>query len=115
VEEATYMCSHRPNVYLDISQFHAVLAADGWQSHLNRLFRLGISHKILFGTCWPSYRLSESLRGLVGAFAQGQPAVAGLKESDRRMILGQNSLRLVAGAPKSATDNVTATDRGDLA
>ncbi|MFJ5224060.1 amidohydrolase family protein [Streptomyces sp. NPDC088400] len=112
VEEATYMCSHRPNVYLDISQFHSVLAADGRQAHLNRLFRLGISHKILFGTCWPSYRLSESLTGLVSDFAEGQPAVAGLREPDRRMIMGGNSLRLVARAPKSTTVNVTDTDRG---
>ncbi|MFH8619264.1 amidohydrolase family protein [Streptomyces sp. NPDC017979] len=120
VEEATYMCAHRPNTYLDISQFHSVLAADGWQAHLNRLFRLGISHKILFGTCWPSYRLSESLPGLVGAFAKGRPAVAGLKESDRRMIMGGNSLRLVAGASKDATehvttDNATVMDRGGRA
>ncbi|ANP50998.1 putative TIM-barrel fold metal-dependent hydrolase [Streptomyces griseochromogenes] len=120
VEEATYMCAHRPNTYLDISQFHSVLAADGWQAHLNRLFRLGISHKILFGTCWPSYRLSESLTGLVSAFAKGQPAVAGLREADRRMIMGGNSLRLVAGTPQSTAENVgkdhiTVTDRGGRA
>ncbi|MER5302445.1 amidohydrolase family protein [Streptomyces lasiicapitis] len=113
VEEATYMCAHRPNVHLDISQFHSVLAADGWQAHLNRLFRLGISHKVLFGTCWPSYRLSESLTGLVAAFAKGQPAVAGIKEADRRMIMGGNSLRLVsAGRGEVKT---TTTDRGGRA
>jgi predicted TIM-barrel fold metal-dependent hydrolase len=103
VDEATYLCAHRPNVHLDISQFHSVLHADGWQAHLNRLFRMGISHKILFGTCWPSYRLSESMTGLVGAFAKGAPAVAGIKESDRRLLLGGNSLRLLgAGARPSA-------------
>ncbi|MEV6477285.1 amidohydrolase family protein [Streptomyces sp. NPDC051657] len=94
VDEATYLCAHRPNVHLDISQFHSVLAADGWQVHLNRLLRTGICHKILFGTCWPSYRLSESLSGLVGAFAQGSPAVAGLREPERRLLMSGNSLRL---------------------
>ncbi|ARX88823.1 hypothetical protein SMD44_08310 [Streptomyces alboflavus] len=110
-------------MHLDISQFHSVLAADGWQAHLNRLFRLGISHKILFGTCWPSYRLSESLPGLVTAFAKGQPAVAGIKEADRRMIMGGNSLRLVGAArteSKAAlggesTTTDTITDRGGRA
>ena len=123
VDESTYLCAHRPNVHLDISQFHSVLAADGWQAHLNRLFRLGISHKILFGTCWPSYRLSESLPGLVTAFAKGQPAVAGIKEADRRMIMGGNSLRLVGAArteSKAAlggesTTTDTITDRGGRA
>ncbi|MFD8936312.1 amidohydrolase family protein [Streptomyces sp. NPDC059578] len=95
VDEATYLCAHRPNVHLDISQFHSVLAADGWQAHLNRLFHQGICHKILFGTCWPSYRISESLGGLVSAFAPGSPAVAGLREADRRLVMSGNALRLV--------------------
>ncbi|MCF3122480.1 MULTISPECIES: amidohydrolase family protein [Streptomyces] len=99
VDEATYLCAHRPNVHLDISQFHSVLSADGWQTHLNRLFRAGISHKILFGTCWPSFRLSESLGGLVKEFSRGAPAVAGLREAERKMIMSGNSLRLLGRKP----------------
>ena len=99
VDEAAQMCAHRPNVHLDISQFHAVLSAENWQTHVNRLFRAGIAHKILFGTCWPSFRLSESLGGLLKEFARGAPAVAGLRESERTMIMSGNSLRLLGRTP----------------
>lgn len=95
VDVAAYLCAHRPNVYLDISQFHAVLSADGWQRHLNRLFRTGIAHKILFGTCWPSYRQVESMAGLVKEFEPGAAAFAGVKASERRLIMGGNSSRLL--------------------
>ncbi|GHF52382.1 amidohydrolase [Streptomyces mashuensis] len=101
VDEATYLCAHRPNVYLDISQFHGVLSADGWQAHLNRLFLMGIEHKILFGTCWPSYRMSHSLAGLVRDFAPGSPVFAGVRESARRMVMGGNALRLVGGTQRA--------------
>ncbi|MFI6448427.1 amidohydrolase family protein [Kitasatospora sp. NPDC050543] len=97
VDEATYLCAHRPNVYLDISQFHAVLSADGWQAHLNRLFRMGIEHKILFGSCWPSYRMSHSLAGLLREFAPGSAVFDGIRDPARRMIMGGNGLRLVGG------------------
>ncbi|MFD7503700.1 amidohydrolase family protein [Streptomyces sp. NPDC059850] len=95
VDEAAYLCAHRPNVYLDISQFHSVLSADGWQNHLNRLFRSGISHKILFGTCWPSYRQSRSLASLVKEFDRQGGVFDGVKRSEQRLIMSGNSLRLL--------------------
>jgi uncharacterized protein len=98
VDESTYLCAHRPNVHLDISQFHSMLHADGWPAHINRLMSAGISHKVLFGTCWPSYRLTESLTSLVAAFAPGSPAVVGLKKRDHRLVMSGNALRLVGRA-----------------
>ncbi|KUJ41269.1 hypothetical protein ACZ90_68005 [Streptomyces albus subsp. albus] len=103
VDEASYLCAHRPNVHLDISQFHAVLSADGWQAHLNRLFRMGIEHKILFGTCWPSYRLSASLSGLVGEFGPDSDVFAGIKGSARALIMSGNSLRLLGAGTTEQT------------
>lgn len=94
VEESSYLCGHRPNVYLDISQFPAVLSPDGWQSHLNRLFRSGINHKILFGTCWPSFRISVTLPALVREFRAGDTVFAGVNASSRRLIMAGNSRRL---------------------
>jgi predicted TIM-barrel fold metal-dependent hydrolase len=103
VEEAIYLCAHRPNVHMDISQFHATLSADGWQAHLNRLFRLGLNHKILFGTCWPAFRASTSLKALVKALVEGPDAFAGVKASHRQLILSRNVLRLVGeDVPKEA-------------
>ena len=95
VEEASYLCAHRPNVHLDISQFPAVLSADGWQAHLNALFRSGISHKILFGTCWPSFRLSASLPALVKEFREGTAVFDGVRSADRALIMAGNIQRLV--------------------
>ncbi|MEU5974460.1 amidohydrolase family protein [Streptomyces sp. NPDC047315] len=118
VDESTYLCAHRPNVHLDISQFHSVLHADGWQAHVRALLRTGISHKVLFGTCWPSYRLSESLTSLVTAFAAGSPAVEGLRERDRRLVTSGNALRLVGRAGDRTAEGrarpgeTPATDQG---
>lgn len=95
VDEASYLCAHRPNVYLDISQFHSVLSADGWQHHLNRLFRSGISHKILFGTCWPSYRQTRSLASLVKEFGAQGSVFSGVKRAEQRLIMSGNSRRLL--------------------
>lgn len=99
VEESSYLCWHRPNVYLDISQFHAVLNADGWQAHLNNLFRQGIDHKILFGTCWPSFRLSASLGRLVKEFTADGAVFRDVKASARRRIMSGNMLRLLGAKP----------------
>jgi len=98
VDEASYLCAHRPNVHMDISQFHSVLSADGWQRHLNRLFRQGLEHKILFGTCWPSYRMSDSLGGLVKEFAEGTAVFDGVRRTSRELIMSGNGLRLLAKA-----------------
>lgn len=96
VEETSYLCRHRPNVYLDISQFPAVLSPDGWQAHLNRLFRSGINHKILFGTCWPSFRMSTTLPALVREFRDGDVIFAGVNASSRRLIMAGNIRRLTS-------------------
>lgn len=95
IDEATYLCGHRPNMYLDISGFHAVLSADGWPAHLNRLFRLGLNHKIVFGTSWPAFRLSASLSPLVKEFTDGSTVFDGVKKSNRRLIMHGNILRLL--------------------
>jgi predicted TIM-barrel fold metal-dependent hydrolase len=95
VEEASYLCGHRPNMYLDISGFHAVLSSDGWQAHVHRVFRLGINHKIVFGTSWPAFRLSTGLAALVGEFTDGTTVFAGIKPSVRRLIMAGTIRRLL--------------------
>ncbi|MEO3780196.1 amidohydrolase family protein [Micromonospora sp. B11E3] len=102
VDEASYLCAHRPNVHLDISQFPSMLSADGWAAHLNRLFHTGINHKILFGTCWPSFRLSASLTTVVDEFT-GEAVLAGVKRRERQMIMSGNALRLFGAAPAAVT------------
>lgn len=56
-DECAMLCSHRPNVYLDVSGFEV----DEMES-LRRLFSRGIHHKVLFGTDWPLFRLQGTQR-----------------------------------------------------
>lgn len=60
VEDCAMLCSHRPNVYLDVSGYFEHSLA-GFRS----LFGMGISHKIIFGTDWPIFRLKGSHRNYV--------------------------------------------------
>ena len=82
VDDSTYLCMYRENIYMDISGFVAVNSPDGWQAHLNRLFRTGINHKIVFGTSWPASRLSISLKKMIDECCAHLP--------DRKMLLTLN-------------------------
>lgn len=95
VEEATYMCAFRPNVFLDVSGFVAVLHPDGWNRHLNEVFHLGINHKIIFGTAWPAFKMSTSLKAITAEVTEGSVVFNGIKAKDRRMILGGNISRVL--------------------
>ncbi|MFC9930698.1 amidohydrolase family protein [Streptomyces sp. NPDC127190] len=97
VEEAMYLCGYRPNMYVDVSGFVSVLDPDGWQHHLNRVFKLGLNHKIVFGSSWPAFRLSATLAQVVGEFREGSTVFAGIKRSQRKMIMGGTIERLLTG------------------
>lgn len=96
VEECVDLCVHRPNVYLDIAGAQGVTHPDGWLSRLNRLFRLGVNHKIIYGSDWSAHRMSTTLASMRRHFANGQPVFDGVKPSHQRMIMHANLLRLVA-------------------
>lgn len=95
VDEATYMCAFRPNVFLDVSGFVAVLHPEGWNRHLNEVFRRGINHKIIFGTSWPAFRMSTSLKAIMAEVNEGSQVFDGIKGKDRRLILSENISRLL--------------------
>ncbi len=102
VEEAMYLCAYRPNMHVDVSGFVAVLDPDGWQQHLNRVFRLGINHKVVFGSSWPAFKLSATLAQVVKEFREGSTVFAGIKRSHRKMIMGGTIERLLPSGPKAA-------------
>jgi uncharacterized protein len=95
VEEATYMCAFRPNVYLDVSGFVAALHPEGWNQHLNEVFRRGVVHKIVFGTSWPAFKMSTSLKSIMDEVVGGTVVFNGIKGKDRRLILNENIRRLL--------------------
>ncbi|MFG1955079.1 amidohydrolase family protein [Micromonospora sp. NPDC048830] len=100
VEVSSYLAAHRPNVYLDTGGFAGSPLVGGWPAHLNRLFRLGINHKIIFGTDWPLNQLTGGLQRLVGAVCDGDEVFAGVSRRDRELILWENLLRVLS--PRSA-------------
>lgn len=75
-DECAMLCSHRPNVYLDVSGFEI---AD--LSRLYDIFSRRINHKILFGTDWPFFRMQGTQQDFVdrltsngGIFPKAMPA-----------------------------------------
>lgn len=95
VDDSSYLCMYRENVYMDISGFPAVNSPDGWQAHLNRLFHTGINHKIVFGTSWPASRMSISLKNMIAEFRDGHAVFDGVPVNQQRMILSENIRRLL--------------------
>lgn len=102
VEEATYLCAYRPNMYLDVSGCTAVLNPDGWQVHLNKVFKLGVNHKIIFGSSWPAFRMSATLAQVITPFKDGRVIFDGIKRSHRKIIMGGTISRLI-GTREEAT------------
>ncbi len=108
-----YLAAYRRNVYLDIGGFAGTAFPDGWEAHLNRLFRLGLNHKIVFGTDWPLNRLSGGLKRLIDTVTQGPTVFDGVKKREQRLILAGNLTRLL---PPGALDAApgTATEAGAI-
>jgi len=79
-EECAMLCAFRPNLYLDVSAFEARPA-----DNLRSLFARGITHKIIFGTDWPLFRLQGDQRSFVEILLAEQGPLVGLRprELDR--------------------------------
>jgi predicted TIM-barrel fold metal-dependent hydrolase len=102
-EEAAQLCAYRPNVYLDIAGFPGALHPQGWKAHLHNLFRLGINHKIIFGTDWPLFRMSSTTRFCVETLLGPGGALEGLPPREVELVMGGNMMRLLAAAPAKGT------------
>jgi predicted TIM-barrel fold metal-dependent hydrolase len=98
--ECVAIAAHRPNVYLESSGFSSAPNADGWPAHLNTTFRLGVQHKMIFGTGWPSYRLTESMASLCAAVVDGDEVFNDVSDAARALILGGNARRLLTQADR---------------
>lgn len=99
VETAVALASHRRNVYLDIGGFAGAPLAGGWPAHLNRLFRSGVNHKVLFGTDWPLNRMSGGMNRLLEEIVDGPTVFDGVRRAERALIMGGNLLRILARVP----------------
>ncbi|ANP51000.1 putative TIM-barrel fold metal-dependent hydrolase [Streptomyces griseochromogenes] len=102
VETCAYLAAYRPNVYLDTGGFASGPSLPSWPEHLNRLFRLGVNHKIIFGTDWPLARLN-GLKTLLAEVVDGPTVFAGVPRADRSLLLHENLLRVLA--PRSRPES----------
>jgi predicted TIM-barrel fold metal-dependent hydrolase len=64
------LCRYRENVYLDFAGFTGAFQLSGWQKALADLFRMGVNHKVIFGTDWPIFRMSGGLQRVLGQLCQ---------------------------------------------
>lgn len=96
VEECSYLCMYRSNVYLDVSGIASAISPNGWVSHLNQVLRTGINHKVVFGTSWPAFKLSMSLRKMLENFRSDAAVFTGVKRAEIRMVMGGNMRRLLS-------------------
>lgn len=95
-QECCFLAAYRENIYIDIGGFTGAIVPDSWQKHLNRLFRSGISHKIIFGTDWPINKMSGGLKRLLAEFAPESAVFDGIGKRDQELIMGGNIRRLLS-------------------
>lgn len=95
VEECALLCEYRPNVYLDLSGLQGKLEMEKEAPFLRHLFHRGLSHKILFGTDWPLFRMQTDQKGFVGELLGEGRFLAGLSQSDLELIFFKNIERLI--------------------
>lgn len=106
VDVSAYLAAYRRNVYLDIGGFAGTSALGGWPQALNRLFRLGINHKIVFGTDWPLNRMSGGLPRLVRQVVDGGEVFAGVRPAEQALILRENLLRILPPYGQPSNNNL---------
>ena len=77
-----------------------------WPQALNRLFRIGINHKIVFGTDWPLNRMSGGLTRLVRQVVDGGEVFAGVRPAEQALILGENLMRVLPSGQTAGSQAV---------
>lgn len=102
VDECVMLAGFRPNVYLDISGFQALIKQPDGKDRLRGIFSRGINHKILFGTDWPVFRLQGSQRQWVDWLLASDGPLSTVSKRDRDAILGKTALGLLPARAESA-------------
>jgi predicted TIM-barrel fold metal-dependent hydrolase len=95
VEECTMLCRFRPNVYLDVSGFQLTLGWDDECTSVRRIVSQDITHKVLFGTDWPVFRLQGTQSSFVDRLTGESGALSDLPDSAKALVLYENIQRLM--------------------
>lgn len=89
-DECAMLCNNRPNIYMDVSGYEAAGSAA-----LNRLFRRGITHKVLFGTDWPVFRLQGRQIDLIEKLTKENAFPESMTDAERELFFHKNAARLL--------------------
>jgi hypothetical protein len=98
VEECVMLCRFRPNVYLDISGYQSTLGFDPSAGAVKHIVSQGITHKVLFGTDFPVFRLQGDQKSFVDVLIGDHGALSDLNPRERAMVLLENTERLIPAA-----------------
>ncbi|HYI62226.1 MAG TPA: amidohydrolase family protein [Acidimicrobiales bacterium] len=97
-DECAMLCTNRPNVYLDVSGYET-MAMTG----LQQLFRRGITHKVLFGTDWPIFRLQGHQADFVARLEAEGAFPDTMTAADRALFFHGNARRLLDKRTRKAS------------
>jgi uncharacterized protein len=88
-DECAMLCTNRPNIYLDVSGYETAAP-----SRLSKVLSRGISHKVLFGTDWPVFRLQGKQLDFIQQLEDPDAVPASLSPPERQLFLRGNAERL---------------------
>ena len=94
VQQCATLCAYRQNVYMDVAGFTTALDSKGWQANLANVLRLGIPHKVIFGTDWPINRMSGGLSTLLNNVCVSE-VLESVGEREQVMFFSANIDRLL--------------------
>ena len=90
VEECAMLAAFRPNVYVDVSGFQS---AD--LSMVSNLFNRRFTHKVLFGTDWPFFRLQGNQKSCLSELKRDEGPISRLRPHEERGFFGETTRRLL--------------------
>lgn len=93
--EHLMLAKFRPNIYLDISGFPAIVGEGGWKKHLRNLFLEGLNHKIIYGTDWPIFRSNGSMKNILNMFLGENGVFENVSERDVALIMNENMNKIL--------------------
>ncbi len=94
IEESVELCVYRPNIYIDTGAYLGSVTAEGWRQSLNKIFRCGINHKILYGTDWPLHRDSGGHKNVIANFISQSGPLSDVMTRDAQQIMRNTARRL---------------------
>jgi len=103
-DECVMLCTSRPNVFLDVSGFQTQAI-----TRLKPLFQYGITHKILFATDWPIFRLQGKQQDAIGRLSIDSGAFPeSMTDEEQGLFFSGNARRIFNFARERPNDGEVA-------